>query len=373
MSEERTTLSEKLKCFDIPLVLSVILLTLIGVASIYSAASGVNRSGLGLARRQLLWGGLSLLASGVVIKIGYKTMLKWGYYLYSALIISLLLILIMGTMAKGAQSWFSLGSIRLQPSELGKIALALAMARFMAYNELNSLSDFLKVWLLAGASVFLILSQPDLGSSFVYLVMTFAALVAGGSRKRHLLGLVGIGLSFLPILWHALKPYQKQRLLVFINPEMDPLGAGYNVIQSRIAVGSGSLWGKGFMNGTQSKLRFLPEPHTDFIFSVFSEEWGFIGGVVVLSLFSLMIWRMIAIAIKSKDRQGKVMTAALAGWLWFQVFECIGMSMGLLPVTGVPLPFLSYGGSALMAVFIAVGLVLSVGLTDEAERRQYGL
>jgi rod shape determining protein RodA len=175
----------------------------------------------------------------------------------------------------------------------------------------------------------------------------------------------------LPVGWYFLKGYQKQRLMVFVDPSLDPLGAGYNVIQSRIAVGSGSIWGKGFLQGTQSKLRFLPEPHTDFIFSVFSEECGFIGGVIVLAIFSLLFWRTISIAIKTKDKQAKVMIAALTAWIWFQVFECVGMSMGLLPVTGLPLPLLSYGGSALVATSAALGLIASVGMTDEMERQTF--
>lgn len=371
MSEEKGPLMELLSSIDVPLILAVLALTLIGVASIYSAASGVNVSGLALARRQLVWGGLSLLISGIVIKIGYRSIVKTSYILYGLLIFFLLLVMIQGEVSKGALRWISLGPVRIQPSEPGKIMLSLFLAKYMAYKEMTELLDFGKVWLFGGLSAFLILVQPDLGTSLVYFTIIFSALIVGGARKRHLMGLIGFGIAILPFAWHGLKPYQKQRILVFINPETDPLGAGYNVIQSRIAVGSGSLWGKGFMNGTQSKLRFLPEPHTDFIFSVFSEEWGFLGALVVLGLFAFVMWRMISIAVKSKDRRGKVMIGALTGWIWFQTVESVGMSMGILPVTGAPLPFLSYGGSALVSVFIAVGLVLSVGLTDERERKQF--
>lgn len=371
MSEDRPSLFKKVRSIDIPLILAVLALTFIGVISIYSAASGVNESGLALARRQLIWGGLSLFLSILTVKIGYKVILKWGYVFYGLLLLFLLFVMVQGEFSKGALRWLSFGMFRIQPSEPGKILLALVLAKFMAYRDMTEVLDFAKVWILGGLSAFLILIQPDLGTSLVYLTMIFAALMAGGARKRYLSGLIGLGLLLLPFAWRGLKTYQKQRLLVFINPETDPLGAGYNVIQSRIAVGSGSLWGKGFMNGTQSKLKFLPEPHTDFIFSVFSEEWGFIGSLVVLGLFTLVLWRMISIAIKSKDRQGKVMVGALTGWIWFQTVESVGMSIGILPVTGAPLPFMSYGGSALVSVFIAMGLVLSVGVLDEEERVQY--
>lgn len=373
MSEERGSLVGLLRSIDIPLIIAVLALTSIGIMSIYSAASGVNVSGLALARRQLVWGGLSLLISLLIVKIGYRSIVKSSYILYGVLILFLLFVMVQGEVSKGALRWLSVGPIRIQPSEPGKILLSLFLAKFMAYKEMTDLIDFAKVWALGGLSAFLILIQPDLGTSLVYFTVIFSALIVGGARKRHLLGLIGIGLAMLPFAWHGLKSYQKQRLLVFINPEADPLGAGYNVIQSRIAVGSGSLWGKGFMNGTQSKLKFLPEPHTDFIFSVFSEEWGFLGCLLVLALFAFVMWRMISIAIKSKDRRGKVLVGALTGWIWFQTVESVGMSMGILPVTGAPLPFLSYGGSALVSVFIAISLVISVGLTDEMERNQYDI
>ncbi len=371
MSDGRVSPLSLLRSIDLALIFAVLALTMIGITSIYSAASGVNVSGLALARRQLIWGGLSVFLSAITVKIGYKSILRWGYVYYGILLFCLLFVMVQGDTAKGALRWLSVGPVRIQPSEFGKIVLAIAMAKFMAYRDMSKFTEFAKIWALGGASAVLILIQPDLGTSLVYLTMIFASLVVGGARKRHLAGLIGLGLSLLPFAWHGLKTYQKQRIMVFINPEMDPLGAGYNVIQSRIAVGSGSLWGRGFLNGTQSKLKFLPEPHTDFIFSVFSEEWGFVGALVVLGLFTFVLWRMISIAVKSKDRQGKIMVGSLSGWLWFQIVESVGMSIGILPVTGAPLPFMSYGGSALVSVFVAVGLIISVGLSDEEERVEY--
>ena len=172
--------------------------------------------------------------------------------------------------------------------------------------------------------------------------------------------LVGAGTGMLPFAWLFLRDYQKMRLLVFLDPMQDRLGSGYNVIQSRIAVGSGGLWGKGFLQGLQSKLRFLPEPHTDFIFSVYAEEFGFWGSTVLLLLFGLIFARIIKAGLRSRDIRGKFLVAGVAAWIWFQVFEGIGMSMGIMPVTGIPLPFLSYGGSSLFSLFIGLGLVSSV-------------
>ena len=176
------------------------------------------------------------------------------------------------------------------------------------------------------------------------------------------------GLAMLPLGWMVLKPYQRMRLLVFIDPTVDPQGAGYNVIQSRIAVGSGGLFGKGFMHGTQGKLHFLPEPHTDFIFSVFSEEFGFAGCVVVLFLFGVLLLRVLAVSQYTKDVRAKLMCVAIAAWLWFQIFESVAMSMGLAPVTGLPLPLFSYGGSSLLVICIALGLVQSAHIAARRER-----
>ena len=218
--------------------------------------------------------------------------------------------------------------------------------------------------------VFLVLIQPDAGSALVYLVISFIMLLAAGTPLKYLGTIVGLGVAAIPFLIiFVLKEYQRNRILVFIDPMRDPLGAGYNVIQSRIAVGSGGLTGKGFMLGTQSKLKFLPEPHTDFIFSVFSEEFGFIGNLILIFLFTVLLFRIIFIGIKSKDRNCKILVSGVAGWLWFQMFESMGMSIGIVPVTGLPLPFLSYGGSSLLSIFITLGIVASV-YVDEAENRR---
>jgi rod shape determining protein RodA len=269
-------------------------------------------------------------------------------------------VLVMGNVVRGSQSWIGFAGIRLQPSEVTKVALALLLAKHLCRHPVNGPRDLAGVLALSGLSLILVLAQPDLGSAIVLAVMIFTALYAAGTPGKYLLGLSGAALLAMPVAWHFLKAYQRLRLMVFLNPYVDPLGAGYNVIQSRIAVGSGRLLGKGFMMGTQSKLGFLPEPHTDFIFSVFAEEFGFLGGIGLLALFTLLLWRIVAAGVKSRDLRGKVLVASIAGWIWFQILEGMAMSMGLAPVTGLPLPFLSYGGSSLLALGIALGLVQSV-------------
>ncbi|MFA0888899.1 MAG: rod shape-determining protein RodA [Synergistales bacterium] len=335
-------------------------LFLVGLFSIFSAGLGMEKNAGAFVIRQATWGAVSFAAYVAVLRIGYSRLLDWAYRIYGIVMILLFFVLILGHAAKGAQSWIGFRGIRFQPTELAKVALGLFLAKHLCRHPVEEAKDLVGVLGLAGISLILVLLQPDLGSAIVLSVMIFTALYAAGTPVRHLLGLCGAALSTLPVAWHFLKTYQKLRLMVFLNPYIDPLGAGYNVIQSRIAVGSGRLVGKGYMLGTQSKLGFLPEPHTDFIFSVFAEEFGFLGGIALLGLFFFLLWRILAAGVKSRDLRGKVLVASIAGWIWFQVLEGMAMSMGLAPVTGLPLPFLSYGGSSLLGLGIALGLVQSV-------------
>ncbi len=363
MDEKKLSLKELIIYGDKVLFFSVLALFALGVISIYSAGVGVTHRTGGFALRQLVWGGISIVVFLLVLKIGYRRLLRWAYPLYWASVILLLIVLIMGLTIKGAQSWLNLGPFHFQPSEAGKIGLALVLSKHLCRYPPDTLSRFIGGLALASVSSLLVFIQPDLGSTIVYGLMTFVALIIAGAPKKYTLTLTSLGFMLLPIGWQFLKEYQKKRLLVFLNPALDPLGAGYNVIQSRIAVGSGGLFGKGFLQGLQSKLRFLPEPHTDFIFSVYAEEFGFLGAILLLALFSILFWKIIEAGLRCKDTRGKVLVACLATWIWFQVIESIGMSMGLLPVTGLPLPFLSYGGSSLLAVFVAMALIMSVYLS----------
>jgi len=358
-----------LSALDYPLLIAVACVYAIGAATIYSAAGGAGM-GAFYAGRQLVWGAVSFVVLVALLRVDCEFFLEHAYELYTLCCVVLLLLFVLGHRAKGAQSWIDLGMLRVQPAEFAKLGVAFVMARRLTQFPPRDLKNFAAALALGGISALLVLVQPDLGSTLVYATMIFAALTVAGTPKRYLLSLIGVGTALLPVGWMLLKEYQKKRILVFINPELDPLGAGYNVIQSRIAVGSGHFLGKGFMQGAQSKLRFLPEPHTDFIFSVFAEEFGLLGGLVLLLLMTFILWRMMRAAIMSRSVATKILIASLTASLWFHSFESIGMSMGLLPVTGLPLPFMSYGGSSLLANVLAVGIVLKLGANDELLRRE---
>lgn len=361
---DRTSWRNLLGALDYPLLIAVVVLYCMGVAAIYSAAGGSSGSGRFYAVRQLIWGIGALVLAAAVLRLDPERAFAGAYWLYGACCLSLLLLFILGHRAKGAQSWINLGFFKVQPAEFAKIGLAFALARRLKDHPPVTPGNFLSALALGGIASLLVLVQPDLGSTLVYGAMIFIALFVAGAPAKYLMWLGGGALALLPAGWLLLKDYQKKRILVFINPELDPLGAGYNVIQSRIAVGSGRLFGKGYMQGAQSKLRFLPEPHTDFIFSVYAEEFGLAGCLVLLLLLTFVLWRMIGVALRSRSSGVKVLIASLSASFWFQCVESIGMSMGILPVTGLPLPLMSYGGSSLLATVLTVALVLKLGALD---------
>ena len=355
-----SSLKEDLSLTDWVMISCALIMSLWGVFCIYSAAAGSAGMGFDYAFRQTAWLIFSIIVMLMIMFVGHNKLLEGAYPLYG-LMLMLLLLTLLAPKVKGAQSWLGFGGVRFQPSEFAKISLILTMSKFLSRYPPLDFKTFMAGLGVIMLPVSLVLIQPDAGSAIVYLVISFGMLLAAGTPLKYLGSLIGLGLGAVPILFFFfLKDYQKNRILVFIDPMRDPLGAGYNVIQSRIAVGSGGFSGKGFMMGTQSKLKFLPEPHTDFIFSVFSEEFGFIGGMILIFLFTLLLFRIILTGIRSKERRCKILVSGVASWLWFQMFESIGMSIGLTPVTGLPLPFLSYGGSSLLATFIALGLVASV-------------
>lgn len=364
-----TSLREDLALTDRIMLGCALMLSLWGVFCIYSAAAGAQGLGFDFALRQAVWLVVSVIAMLLLMVIGHRRLLEGAYPLFGLMLLLLLLTDLLAPKVKGAQSWLGVGGIRFQPSEFAKIAIILAMSKFLTRYPPLDLKTFAAGLGVIMLPVLLVLIQPDAGSALVYLVISFGMLVAAGTPFKYLGSIAGTGLALGPLLYFfLLKDYQRNRILVFIDPMRDPLGAGYNVIQSRIAVGSGGFSGKGYMLGTQSKLKFLPEPHTDFIFSVFSEEFGFIGNMVLMFLFAVLLFRVVLAGIRSKDRRSKILASGVASWLWFQMFESIGMSIGLMPVTGLPLPFLSYGGSSLLAVFMALGIVASVCVEEASNR-----
>jgi rod shape determining protein RodA len=360
ISTFKSTFKENLAALDKSLLAGAVSLILIGIACIFSAGSGSAGRGGEYAIRQIGWGVFSVVAYLLTVAIDYRKFMDLAYPIYGATLFLLFVTVSIAPIVKGSHSWLSLGFIRVQPSEFAKISLILVLTKFLSRYPPLSLKPFLGGLGVGIPLLLLVLAQPDAGSAFVYAVIVVTVLFVAGTPIKYLLSVLGLGAGMLPFAWFFLKDYQKMRLLVFLDPTRDPLGAGYNALQSRIAVGSGSVWGKGFLQGLQSKLRFLPEPHTDFIFSVYAEEFGFWGSFLLLVLFGIIFARILAAGTKSRDMRGKLLVAGVAAWAWFQMFESIGMNIGLMPITGLPLPFLSYGGSSLLSLSVALGLVSSV-------------
>jgi rod shape determining protein RodA len=270
-----------------------------------------------------------------------------------------------GIITSGAQRWVKFGFITFQPSEFVKISCIMALAKFFQrppHREGYSLKTLLVPFLLLFLPLGLILKQPDLGTAIILFLVFFSILFFVKVRWSTLLTLVLAGASALPLLWNFLKEYQKKRIITFFNPDLDPLGAGYHLIQSKIALGSGGIIGKGFMKGTQSKLGFLPEQQTDFIFSALGEEWGLIGALIVVGLYLAMILWGLRIAVESKDRFGAILAFGVVAMLFWHIFINIGMTLGMMPVVGIPLPLLSYGGSFLVSTLVGIGILLNVSM-----------
>ncbi len=346
--------------FDGILFFSVLAVAAAGLGVIYSATSGAAVSGPFL--RQSLWLLLGLIALCLVLMIDYHTLAEFAPFLYGLALILLILTLLVGRSVHASQAWLGIGRFQFQPSEIAKVATVLMLAAYLGRDRVKGLGfvNFAAISAIVLVPVLLIIRQPDLGTA-----ATFAPLLAGtvflaGIRLRTLIVLTLIVALALPIVWGQLKPYQKERVKTFVEPTRDPKGAGYQLIQSLIAVGSGGILGKGFLAGTQGQLQFLPEQHTDFVFAVLAEERGFVGSFAVLALYFLILYRCIAIARAARDRLGVFLVMGVVFLVGGQAMMNIGVVVGLLPTTGVPLPLMSYGGSSLVSTLIGFGLVLNV-------------
>lgn len=348
-----------LKSLPLPLLRNAFLLMAVGVMFIYSATF---RTSEGFASRQLVW---ILVSAGVLLltlRLGYRFFLGISYALYTVAIGLLIWVSLVGVVRMGAQRWIELGPFSFQPSEFAKLATILALANFLGSRNLleEEGRSILATLALVALPFLLIVKQPDLGSAILFLPLGFFVLFYWGIRYRYLIFACVGGLLASPFLWNFLKGYQKKRILVFLNPNLDPLGSGYTAIQSKIAVGSGGLFGKGWLHGTQSQLDFVPEHHTDFIFSVIAEEMGFIGAFSVVLLYGALFYQVILLMERTTDVKARLMAGGILSLLFFQVLVNIGMCFGLFPVTGITLPFISYGGSSLVVVFTAIGLLVSI-------------
>jgi rod shape determining protein RodA len=348
--------------FDWVLLGLVVIIVATGIVNLYSA--GYNRGeGTPLYIKQLYWLAVGLGVMCLTLTYDYRHLEKLSYPIYIISILLLLAVMFGGKMVSGSRRWLPLGPFAFQPAELAKIAIVLALATYFNRRprmEPMSLKDLIVPGVLVLIPVGLIIKQPDLGSGILVALVAASLILFVGVRWRTLMG---CGLTFVmlsPVIWHFLKDYQRQRVLTFLNPEKDPLGAGYHILQSMIAVGSGQFWGKGFLQGTQSQLYFLPEQHTDFVFSVFAEEWGFVGSAALLLLFTaLALWGLL-VARDCKERFGHLLAVGVTALIFWQVFINLCMVTGFMPVVGIPLPLFSYGGSSLITTLLGVGILLNI-------------
>lgn len=343
---------------DVPLMLAILTLMLLSVFVVYSAG-GQN---IDMAIRQIFRLGLGLGVLLIVAQVSPFFYQRWAPHIFIVGVILLVSVLLFGDMGKGAQRWLNLGITKFQPSEIMKLSLPMMMAWFLSKYTLppSTKNTFLSFCIIAIPTL-LIAKQPDLGTSLLVASSGFFALFLAGLRFRILFGLIAMFAAFLPILWfYLMHPYQKQRVLTFLNPESDPLGSGYHIIQSKIAIGSGGFQGKGWLQGTQSQLEFLPERHTDFIFSVFSEEFGFIGVLLLLAVYAFIIMRGTVIAIRAQEGFTKILAGSLTLTFFVYLFVNIGMVSGLMPVVGVPLPLVSYGGTSIVTLMASFGILMAI-------------
>ncbi len=354
------TIREKLYNISFSYVMFIVILAAIGIVMLYSAANG-NWSPW--AMNPLIRFGMGFAVMIVLALTDIKLLLRYAYVFYFITLILLVVVEVAGHTGMGATRWINLGFIKLQPSEFMKIAMVLVLARYFHTSSLQSIESvrgIIPPLLMAIFPAFLIVLQPDLGTALM-LIFTTAAMffVVGVQIWKFVVVFIG-GLITIPFAWHFLHDYQQNRVLTFLNPERDPLGAGYHIIQSKIALGSGGVFGKGFLKGSQSHLNFLPEKHTDFIFTMLSEEFGLVGAVLVVILNILILAYSYSFALKSTSYFGKLLAIGLATNYFMYVFINIAMVLGLLPVVGIPLPLISYGGTVMLSIMASFGIILCV-------------
>ncbi len=348
----------KIKDFDWIMLLVVILLVFLGITVISSATYRDTGSIFSKnVTAQLIFIGAGFILMFIFTLIDYRIFRNFSLLVYFLAITLLVFVLVYGKVTHGATRWIELGFFKFQPSELTKLVLIITLAEYFSRHaeRIYQLRHLLISGIYVAIPTFLVLLQPDLGTALVFIAIWFALVFAVGIKKIYILATLGVGALSFPIFWHFLKDYQKLRILTFLNPKLNPLGAGYNVIQSIVAVGSGEFFGRGLGHGPQSQLKFLPAQHTDFIFASLAEELGFFGAALLLVLFIILI-----ITRLSRDNFGALVSLGILIILLFQILINIGMNLGIMPITGIPLPLISYGGSSLITTFIAIGLLQSI-------------
>jgi rod shape determining protein RodA len=353
-SERATTLRQ----YDLVLGLLLVMLLVLGATAIFSA-SGADRVEFTHQVIYIVAGAVGLVYFSLT---DYRVLGRLYGVTYVAMILLLLLVRVAGHQALGAQRWIYLGFFELQASEISKLLVIVVLARFfyIRRDRIRSPVTFLLALALLLPPVFLILVQPDLGTAIVFVAIFYGMAIMAQVPKRYILGSLALAAAALPLIASRLQGYQRNRLITFLNPGSDPQGAGYNILQAKIAVGSGGLFGKGFLTGTQGQLGFVPSRVTDFIFAIFSEEWGFIGAMVLLVIFFILLTRLLRASHLARDSFGALLCYGVATMIAFQVVVNVGMNLGIMPVVGIPLPFVSYGGSSMLTNLAAIGIVQSV-------------
>ena len=362
-------LYERVRHIDWIVVGAATAITFLGIVTMYGFSEGG-----GFGKRQMVWLGISFLVFIIASQFEYRVLRRTGVVvsIFGGTLFLLLLVTILGSVVKGAQSWFSLGFASFQPTDLAKLALIFLLAKYLAkrHVEIAHIRHIIVTGVYALIPTVLVLMQPDLGSALVLSGIWFCLVLVSGISKQHLALVLGGALAVFVLSWmFVLAPYQKDRIKTFVDPLSDIRGSGYNVYQSQIAIGSGGVFGKGVGFGTQSRLEFLPEHQTDFIFAAFSEEWGFIGVFVLLSLFFVLIWRLLAIALTAATNFELFCVLGILFFFLIHIVVNVGMNLGIMPVTGIPLPFMSYGGSHLLTEWLALGIIMGMRKYERSAHR----
>lgn len=351
--------------FDYILFFHTVALLILGIMAIYSASYDLQLHQAGdYYLKQIFWSVIGIIFFLIFSFISYKRLISWATVIYTLGVMSLIYVLLFGDVNMGAKRWIDIGGFSLQPSEFFKIVWVIALGRLFKDIGMKNLSflTILKKFVPAIPPLLLIFLQPDLGTAVIFLAIWGIVLLYRGITKYTFLAILTILLVSIPVIWGNMHDYQRQRVMTFLNPAADPFGSGYHVIQSKIAVGSGGLTGKGYLKGTQSHLKFLPEKHTDFIFSVIGEEFGLLGASVILLAFLGLLSRILYISAYSKEPTAKVMCVAVFAFIFFQFFVNASMVVGIMPVVGIPMPFISYGGSSLVTFMAMLGIVNSIAM-----------
>ena len=360
LNNPELTLRQKIWHINWGLLLLISLIACVGFAMLYSAADGNWEP---WASRQATRFGIGVALMFIIAIIDIRIWMRYAYGIYAVGLVLLVGVEVMGSVGMGAQRWIDLGFFQLQPSEIMKVAMVLALAKYFhsfSYEEMGNPLVLVIPLVLVALPVFLILRQPDLGTSLMLVIGSGVMFFLAGVRLWKFALVFAAGLGAIPVAWNFLHGYQKQRILTFMDPESDPLGAGYHIMQSKIAMGSGGIIGKGFIQGSQSRLNFLPEKQTDFIFTMMAEEFGLIGGITLMTLYLFLLVYGLAISLRCRSQFGRLMGMGMTTTFALYVFINIAMVMGVIPVVGVPLPLVSYGGTAMLTVLISFGLLMNV-------------